>query len=131
MNRSRYLGFALFPLALLFLLSQTLSAQCYVNPTGETAVGLQNSSSYFLTFFVDGVNLGGVPAGDKSVDFLVTPGSHELRAEAYVNGEAISASRSAQIPAGYVCTWTVTDAPASAAATKSTGGKKPRIQFKP
>ena len=53
--------------------------------------------------------MGGVPSGDRSVDFSVTPGSHLLRADAVIGGETVSASRMATIPAGYVCTWTVTD----------------------
>jgi hypothetical protein len=80
-------------------------------------VGLKNASSHFLTFYVDGVNKGGVPSGDRSVDFLVTPGEHRLRAEAIINGEVVSANRVASVPAGHVCTWTVTDPPKAAANT--------------
>lgn len=98
--------------ALAILVSaQTVPAQCLVNPTAETAVGLKNASSYFLTFYIDGVNHGGVAPGDRSVDFIVLPGEHTLRADALINGEPVSASRTATIPAGYVCTWTVTDPP--------------------
>lgn len=88
---------------------QSARAQCFENPTGETAVGLKNASSYFLTFYIDGVNKGGVPSGDRSVDFLVSPGEHSLRADALIDGETVSASRSVTMAAGEVCTWTVTD----------------------
>lgn len=98
-----------FTAALLFFISQTASAQCFPNPTGETAVGLQNASSYFLTFYIDGVSKGGVPAGDKSVDFIVTPGEHTLRAAAVISGETVWATRVADVPSRNVCTWTVTD----------------------
>jgi hypothetical protein len=100
-------------LAAIFILalSAMASAQCVQNPTGETAVGLQNDSSFYLTFYIDGVNKGGVPPGDKSIDFVVSPGEHALRAEALISGEIVSATRTATIPEGYVCTWTVTDPP--------------------
>ncbi len=97
------------------LFSSPATAQCLVNPTGETAVGLKNASSYFLTFYIDSVNRGGVPSGDRSVDFIVSAGGHALRADAVIGGETVSASRSVTIPAGYVCTWTVTDPPPAGA----------------
>jgi len=96
---------------LLLLAFHNASAQCFHNPTGETSVGLRNASGHFLVFYIDGINHGGVPAGDRSVDFIVSPGGHTLRADAVVDGETVSASRTATIPAGYVCTWTVTDPP--------------------
>ena len=96
---------------LLLLVFHNASAQCFQNPTGETSVGLRNASSHFLTFYIDDVNMGGVPSGDRSVDLTVSPGEHRLRADAVVDGETVSASRTATIPAGYVCTWTVTDPP--------------------
>ena len=98
-------------LAIILLLASynVASAQCVANPTGETAVGLQNASSYYLTFYIDGVRRDGVPPGDKSVDFMVAPGEHTLRADAVINDQTVSASRTANIPEGYVCTWTVTD----------------------
>jgi hypothetical protein len=102
---------AVLLVALLLLASQVAGAQCVANPTRETAFGLKNSSSHFLTFFIDGENKGGVPSGDRSVDFVVTPGQRILRADAVIGGDTISASRMADIPAGYVCTWTVTDPP--------------------
>ena len=100
-------------LAALFLLavSGVASAQCFQNPTGETAVGLQNASSFYLTFYIDGVNKGGVPPGDKSVDFVVTPGEHALRAEALIGSEIVSVTRTAALLEGNVCTWTVSDPP--------------------
>lgn len=106
---SRSVFMAVLLVALLLLATQVAGAQCVANPTRETAVGLKNSSSHFLTFFIDGENKGGIPSGDRSADFVVTPGQHTLRAEAVINGETVSASRTTDIPAGYVCTWTVTD----------------------
>jgi hypothetical protein len=94
---------------LLLAAAQTASAQCAPSPTGETAVGLKNASSYYLTFYIDGVRKDGVPPGDRSVDFVVTPGEHALRADATIDGETVSASRTGGVPAGHVCTWTVTD----------------------
>jgi hypothetical protein len=107
-------------LAALFLLalSAVASAQCVQNPTGETAVGLQNASSYYLIFYIDGVNKGGVPPGDKSVDFVIKPGEHTFRADARIGGETVSAQRTATIPEGYVCTWTVTDPPPASSVNK-------------
>jgi len=95
--------------AVLILFVSPIRAQCVPNPTGETAVGLQNDSSYFLTFYIDGVNVGGVPSRDRSVDFVVIPGEHILEAEAIVAGGRIKVSHMGVVPAGFVCTWTVTD----------------------
>ncbi len=115
-------GYVLLTAALvlgsLILMADSIAAQCSQNPTGETAVGLRNASSYFLTFYIDGRNEGGVPSGDRSVDFVVSPGEHTLRADAVINGETVSASRQANIPAGYVCTWVVTNPPPPAEAKK-------------
>lgn len=94
---------------LLLATAQAASAQCVANPTGETAVGLKNASSYYLLFFIDWMRMDGVPPGDQSIYFVVAPGEHTLRAEAVINGETVSASRTVQITEGYVCTWTVTD----------------------
>ncbi len=108
---SRSVFMAVLLVALLLLASQVAGVQGVANPTRETAVGLKNSSSHFLTLFIDGVNVGGAPSGDRSIDFVVTPGEHTLRADAVIGGTTVSASRTADIPAGYVCTWTVTDPP--------------------
>ena len=96
---------------LLLVAVRTAAAQCVANPTGETAVGLKNASSYYLTFYIDGVRKDGVPSGDRSVDFVVTPGEHVLYAEATVKGETSTVSTTREIPRGHVCTWTVTDPP--------------------
>ena len=84
-------------------------AQCVANPTGETAVGMRNATSYYLTFYVDGSNKGGVPAGDISSYFNVSPGDHALKAEAQAGGETKTASRTVTVGKGEVCTWTVTN----------------------
>ncbi|HEX6185101.1 MAG TPA: hypothetical protein VFZ44_14540 [Pyrinomonadaceae bacterium] len=102
---------ALMALALILFVAQTAAAQCAVNPTGETTVGLRNASSYYLTFYIDRVRKDGVPPGDRSADFVVTPGEHVLYAEATIKGETSSVSTTRVIPKGHVCTWTVTDPP--------------------
>ena len=107
----RLIFWTLLAIMLLLASYSVASAQCVANPTGETAVGLQNASSYYLVFYIDGVRQDSVPPGDRSVDFVVAPGRHTLRADAVVNDRTVSASRTAEIPAGYVCTWTVTDQP--------------------
>jgi hypothetical protein len=109
-----WLLMAVLACVLLLAAAEVASAQCVQNPTGETAVGLQNQSSYYLLFFIDGVRMDGVPSGDRSVFFVVDAGEHVLRAEAVINGETVSAIRKADIPEGNVCTWTVTDPPSKA-----------------
>jgi|GEM_PF-1636743 len=99
--------------------AQSVPAQCVRNPTGETAVGLKNTSNLFLTLYIDTINKGGVPSGDRSVDFLVAPGTHTLRAEGYLNGEVIFASRPVIIAPGFICTWTVTDPPSKPAQARA------------
>src|SRR5574341_552866 len=84
-------------------------AQCVSNPASETAVGVMNSSNYFITFYIDGVNKGGVPAEARTIDFIVSPGEHLLMAETVIGSETLSATRTVVIPAGSVCTWTVTN----------------------
>ena len=116
---ARRVSLAIIATGLLLVTCQAASAQCVPNPTGETAVGLQNASSFFLTFYIDEVNKGGVPSGDRSIDFVVTPGEHTLRAEAVIGGETLSVSRTADIPRGHVCTWTVTDPPDQATSRKA------------
>ena len=101
----------LLVLGALLLSTQSAPAQCLRNPTGETAVGMKNTSSLFLTLYIDTINKGGVPPGDRSVDFPVAPGTHILRAEGYINGEVIFTNRTVIIAPGYICTWTVTDPP--------------------
>jgi hypothetical protein len=115
-------------LVMLLLVSYSVaSGQCVSNPTNETAVGLQNASSFYLSFYIDGVRKGAVPAEDKSVDFVVTPGEHTLFAEAVLGGETVSVLRTVNIPKGYVCTWTITDPPADSSSfekAKPTSGIK-------
>lgn len=106
-------------LGALWFSAQSASAQCTRNPTGETAVGLKNTSSLFLTLYIDTINKGGVPSGDRSVDFLVAPGTHTLRAEGYINGEVVFVSRTVIVAPGFVCTWTVTDPPSKPAQART------------
>ena len=82
-------------------------------------MGVKNASNYFLIFYIDGVNSGGVPIGDRSINFAVTPGEHVLVAEARIRGELVSAARLVVVPEGAVCTWTVTD-PAPPRSTANT-----------
>jgi hypothetical protein len=106
---SRIFFLVMLASGLLLVGSQAVAAQCKTNPTGETAVGLKNASSYHLTFYIDGVNKGGVPPGDISTTFPVSPGQHSLRADADVDGETRSASRNVDVTKGSVCTWTVSN----------------------
>ena len=82
--------------------------QCVVSPTGETAVRVKNASSYLLTFSVDENNKVDIRAGQKSIDFAISPGEHELLVRAS-SGEVLTASRALTMVEGMVCTWTVTD----------------------
>ena len=91
--------------------AQTVPAQCLESPTGETAVGLRNASSYFLIFYIDDVNEGGVPPAYQSVDFFAWPGEHTLRVELRIGEYTLSVTRKVLMPVGYVCAWTVTDPP--------------------
>jgi hypothetical protein len=94
---------------ILLAVSLTAKAQCVANPTGETAIGLKNASHHFLTLYVDGFIKGGVPSGDRTIDFVVSSGEHLLMAEARIGLETVSTSRMVTVAAGQVCTWTVTD----------------------
>lgn len=94
---------------LLAAASRPAAAQCFLNRAGEAAVGVRNASSHNLLFYLDGMPMDRVPAGARSIDFAVAPGEHALRAEAVVEGETVSATRTAFILEGHVCTWTVTD----------------------
>lgn len=92
----------------LLLCAGSASAQCAVNPTRETAVGLRNSSSVYLRFFVNGKPVGAVPPGDRSVDYVVRPGPVRLRVET-VETPTRSLDKVQDVPAGKVCTWEITD----------------------
>jgi uncharacterized membrane protein len=105
----RLVFMAILLVALFLVASQVAGAQGVANPTRETAVGLKNSSSHFLIFFIDDRIVGGIPSGESSGNFPVTPGEHSLRAETFVNGEKISASRTVFIHAGFAYTWTTTN----------------------
>jgi hypothetical protein len=120
---------ALLVVILLLAAAEVASAQCVPSPTGESAVGLQNASSYYLLFFIDEERMDGVPAGDRSIYFVVSPGEHTLRAEAVVGADTVNAYRKADVPPGYLCTWTVTDPPpANGAARKGFRDGLRRVQ---
>jgi hypothetical protein len=95
---------AILVLVMLVAAAEVASAQCVPSPTGESAVGLQNASSYYLLFFIDEERMDGVPAGDRSIYFVVSPGGHSLRAEAVIGTDTVNAYRKANIPQGYMCT---------------------------
>lgn len=79
------------------------------SPSGETAIGLINASSYYLIFYIDGENMGGVPSGDRSAYFNVSPGRHTVRADARISGKTVSVEHTAYVPSGEIVSWTVTD----------------------
>lgn len=66
--------------ALAILLSaQTVPGQSLQSLAGETAVGLKEASSHFLVFYMDDLDKGGVPAGDRSVDLRLARRTHSSR----------------------------------------------------
>lgn len=93
--------------ALLFFISQAASAQCVPNPTGETAVRLQNDSSFPLTFYIDNVKKEVVKPGDKSAGFVVKPERHIFYAETVIAGASVWVTLITDVPEGHICTWTV------------------------
>jgi hypothetical protein len=111
--------------ALLFIISQSTSAQCVPNPTGEAAVALKNETSFLLTFYIDAVKKADVPTGEKSADFIVTPGRHILNAEAIIEGQSYWVTYSGDIPEGFVCTLTIVD-PKGAKSSKKFKGEMRR-----
>src|ERR1051326_2007686 len=109
---------AILVLVMLVAAAEVASAQCVPSPTGAAGVGLQNTSSYSLLFFIDEERMDGVPAGDRSIYFVVSPGEHSLRAEAVIGTDTVNAYRKVNIPVGYLCTWTVTDPPPTTGAAQ-------------
>jgi hypothetical protein len=93
----------------LALAPAVMRAQCVASPTRETALAMMNASNYFLAFYVDGVYMGRVAPGERSMEFIVGAGEHLLLAKTMTGGEPVSATRVIIIPAGSVCTWTVTN----------------------
>lgn len=84
-------------------------AQCVASATRETAIGIMNASHYTITFYIDGVNQGTVPAGARGTDVIISAGEHLVMAETILAGELYAATRTIVIPAGSVCTWTITN----------------------
>ncbi len=95
--------------ALLLFISQPASAQCIPNPTGETAVGFKNESSFSLTIYIDAVKKAEVPIGEKSADFIVAPVRHILNAEVVIGGQSFWVTYAGDVPEGFVCTLTIAD----------------------
>ena len=84
-------------------------AQCVAHPDRETAVSVMNASNYPIIIYIDGVDRGRLLPGERSIDFVISPGEHLLLAETMIGGEMVSASRQVVVMAGSVCTWTVTN----------------------
>lgn len=47
--------------------------------------------------------------GERSIDFVISPGEHLLLAETVIGSELVSAARQVVVEPGSVCTWTVTN----------------------
>ena len=84
-------------------------AQCVAHPDRETAVGVMNASNYAITVYIDGMDRGRLLPGERSVDFVISPGEHLLLAETMIGGELVSAAREVVVEPGTICTWTVTN----------------------
>jgi hypothetical protein len=96
-------------LALLVTTVAETKAQCVAHPDRETAVGVMNASNYSITIYIDGMLRSRLLSGERSIDFVISPGEHLLLAETMIGGELVSASRQVVVMPGSVCTWTVTD----------------------
>jgi len=94
-------------------------AQCVNNNSHETSLLMVNASNFLVTLNVDGVNRGSVPAGQSAFEIFLPAGEHFVSADATLNGERLSAARMLLLPAGSICTWTVTNPGTS---PRSTGG---------
>lgn len=84
-------------------------AQCVPHPDRDTAIGVMNASNYPITIYIDGMEIGRLLPGERSIDFVISPGEHLLIAETMIGGELVSATRQVVVDPGSVCTWTVTN----------------------
>jgi hypothetical protein len=85
------------------------NAQCVAHPDRKTAVGVMNASNYPITFYIDGMDRGRLLPGERSIDFVISPGEHLLLAETMIAGELVSAAREVVVEPGTICTWSVTN----------------------
>lgn len=94
---------------LLLLAPAAARAQCVRNAPYETRISVANTSSYFVTFYIDGLMQGTLPAGERSPDLIISPGEHLLFAHAMIDDEPMMTGRIITIPPGSICTWTITN----------------------
>ena len=100
--------------------AQTVSAQCVEHPDKKTALKFNNETRFELTFFVDDDDEGVTVASRTSSNELeVASGEHSLRARAVVKGQSVWVWVINEVPAGQVCSWTITDPSAAVAAAIS------------
>lgn len=85
------------------------NGQCVQHPNGNTAVRFHNDSSYEVSFFIDEGYSVKLRPGVTSSEFGLSPGEHLLSALADINGMQSWVHVANEFPAGYVCTWHVTD----------------------
>lgn len=96
-------GRAIFFLTIFFMLLLQMPL-ALSQAQSETEFRLVNSTSVWLTLYVDGTRSCSAPPGDQCVD-LVVPGRHNVMAEA-PDGRSIS--NSFDVPPGGF-TWTITE----------------------
>lgn len=97
-------------IALTAVFAQTIPAQCVEHPEKKTALVFDNQTSFDLTFFVDEDEKGvSVASRTASNELEVEPGEHLLRARAVVKGQSVWVWIINEVPAGHLCTWTITD----------------------
>ena len=96
-------------LILLVIAVAETKAQCVAHPDRETAVAVMNASNYSINVYIDGMPRGRLLPGERSIDFVISPGEHLLLAESMIGDDLVSASRHVVVMPGSVCTWTVTD----------------------
>ena len=106
----RHVALCVITMATAIVLADAVSAQCIDTPDKKTALKFNNESRFELTFFIDNDQQGIVVAsGTVSIEVEVEAGQHLLRARAVVLGEGFWVWSVNEVPAGQVCTWTVTD----------------------
>ena len=105
----------IFSLTLIFgvafgaFLSQKTAAQCVDNPSGRTAVRLDNQTKYDLVFGIDDDDKGIVPSRRQSPEWDVEPGIHLLIVGTVREGKAVWVWTNNEVPKGQLCTWIVED----------------------
>lgn len=84
-------------------------AQCIDSERGETAIVLNNASSYETLFYVDMVLRDILPAHTVGRPIPVSSGEHLLGAKALIPDQELWVFSVNTLPAGKTCTWTVVD----------------------